>query len=271
MSKCLVTGGTGFIGKRLTEMLLTEGENVISIDLETFGSDFPKLEDVSLGDVDYVFHVGANANTLETDVNLMMRLNYEFTRNLSDLCRSLGIPLIYSSSAACYGTDGLRPANLYAWSKLMGEDIVRRNGGVSLRYFNVFGPGECHKGPMSSFMHQAWEANRDQKTVKLFPGNPRRDFIYVDDVCRANLIAAKNFKSLASGVFDVGTGIANSFESGLEKLGISWTYTSPTAIPGGYQFYTQASEKKFLPGWSPMAFSEALPVYKEYLVGNCVH
>jgi ADP-L-glycero-D-manno-heptose 6-epimerase len=104
--------------------------------------------------VEGIFHVGACSNTLETDVNYMMTRNYESTKIISDFCSENDIPLIYSSSAANYGNNQEFPSNLYGWSKYVAEQHVIQNGGVALRYFNVYGPGEEHKGKMSSVAYQ---------------------------------------------------------------------------------------------------------------------
>lgn len=271
MSRYLVTGASGFIGSRLRQRLESLGHEVETYDLNQDLGETPSLLNFSGLHFDAVFHVGANSSTLASDVQSVMTLNYEFTDLLSSWCLVQGIPMIYSSSAACYGEHGARPSNLYAWSKYAGERAVLRDGGVALRYFNVYGPGECHKGNMSSFMHQARVLQGRQQVVRLFPGSPKRDFIYVDDVCEANLLALNNYETVKGECFDVGTGSAHTFEECLQLLGIDWQYDSERSIPSGYQFFTRADARKFLPDWNPGNFSERVNQYRLFLEGNCNH
>jgi len=125
-------------------------------------------------------------------------------------------------------------------------------GGVSLRYFNVYGPGENHKGEMASFVYQAWKGWQQGHTPMLFPLNPKRDFVHVDDVIMANIAALDSFSELAGYYFEVGTGQARSFEDCLSIFDIPWSYTDEEKIPSGYQFHTQAMPSRFLPNWKPM-------------------
>ena len=129
--------------------------------------------------------------------------------------------LFRSSSAACYGIDDMVPSNLYGWSKYCAERVVSALGGISLRYFNVYGPGEEHKGRMASVFYQAYLQNLNGHIFNLFPGFPKRDFIFVDDVTTANLIAIRSFASCSGLVFDVGTATPRTFEDGLKIMQIS--------------------------------------------------
>jgi nucleoside-diphosphate-sugar epimerase len=155
--------------------------------------------------------------------------------------------MIYSSSAASYGTNGQYPSNLYGWSKYVAEQYVISNGGVALRYFNVYGPGEEHKGNMASMAYQMFKAGE----VKLFPGEPQRDFIYVDDVVLANLHALAHYDVLSGKKYDVGLGEAHTFEYIANVLEIPYTYHDSSAIPEGYQFYTCSNPRNWMPGWAP--------------------
>jgi nucleoside-diphosphate-sugar epimerase len=155
--------------------------------------------------------------------------------------------MIYSSSAASYGTNGEHPSNLYGWSKYVAEQYVISNGGIALRYFNVYGPGEEHKGNMASMAYQMMKAGH----AKLFPGKPKRDFIYVDDVAIANLHAFAHYNVLSGKKYDVGLGEAHSFEYIAEALEIPYTYHDPSAIPEGYQFHTCSNPRNWMPGWAP--------------------
>jgi len=152
--KVLVTGARGFIGKNLVKELEFEYEVLTFEEIDLDGDWKLRLKSLFDKGLYGVFHVGACSNTLEQDVNYMMLLNYEVTRYLADLCRDNDVKLIYSSSAANYGINGEYPSNLYGWSKYTGEGYVISNGGVALRYFNVYGPGEEDKGKMASVAYQ---------------------------------------------------------------------------------------------------------------------
>jgi ADP-L-glycero-D-manno-heptose 6-epimerase len=181
----------------------------------------------------------------------MMIRNYESTKILVDWAASNSAGVIYSSSAATYGENGLYPSNLYGWSKYAAEDYVRLNGGVSLRYFNVYGPGENHKGRMASFFLQAIRKKANGEEIQLFPKNPRRDFVYIKDILSANVYAMDHFQELRKGVFDVGSCQPRSFEDGLKILNIEFSYTEESIIPKGYQFYTSGEYHRLMPGWKP--------------------
>jgi len=268
--KCVVTGHLGFIGSNLFRSLQAEGSNVhgIASDYLRDGDWRDSLKDrLERANPQVVFHVGACANTMSQDVQDMMIRNYEATKVVVDFCAPRGIPVVYSSSAANYGDTGAYPSNLYAWSKYAAEDYVVSHGeGIALRYFNVFGPGEEHKGTMASFVYQSFLNHQAGKAVKLFPGNPLRDFIYVEDIVAANLHAALHKSEFSGRVFEVGTGEANAFETMLEAFDIPFGYTQPDAVPAGYQFLTQSDKSKWLPGWSPkFSLDQGLAAYKAYL------
>lgn len=271
MKELIVTGTLGFIGKNLMEEL--KKDNIVyqineDIFDETNWVSFlkTKLEQIN---PDGIFHVGACSNTLENDVNYMMTRNYEFTKILSDYCFDKQIPLIYSSSAANYGTNNLYPSNLYGWSKYVAEDYVLQNGGVALRYFNVYGPGEEHKGKMSSVAYQMYVKHKNNEEIKLFPLNPKRDFVYVKDVVNANITAFNNYEESGYDYYEVGSGEARTFEDVLNLMEIPFTYTSEDEIPVGYQFRTESNKKKWLKGWSPLfKLEDGLKDYKDYLNGQ---
>jgi len=251
--KILITGTKGFIGGNLKKYFASALELNEDTPVTTAWLDKHKPE--------AVFHVGACSNTLETDVNYIMLTNYESTRIIADWCNDNNVPLIYSSSAACYGNNGVRPSNLYGWSKYLGEQYVLNRGGIALRYFNVYGPGEEHKGRMASMAFQMFKAGN----AKLFPGEPRRDFIYVDDVALANLCALEHYKNLAGKKYDVGFGQAYSFEYIADTLGIPYTYHDASAIPQGYQFYTCSNPESWMPGWKPQySIKTTLELCKTY-------
>ena len=269
MKKVLVTGSKGFIGKQLISHM-TNNE-VIGIDEEyLLCKDWKKelLQLLMAAQPDVVFHIGACSNTLEKEVNYMMVRNYETTKVLVEWCKNNEVPIIYSSSAANYGVNGKYPSNLYGWSKYAAEDYVLSNGGLALRYFNVYGPGESHKKKMASVACQMYEKYKDiNESVGLFPKNPQRDFVYVRDVVSANLHAWKGYKNLVGKYYEVGSGKARPFEDVMKILDIPYFYYSEDEIPEGYQFYTCSYKKKWMDGWSPAYnLEKGLGEYKEYLM-----
>ncbi len=267
--KILITGSKGFIGKNLLNYFSVKNE-VHEINEDIFDDEnwdeilFKKLEEFI---PDVIFHVGACSNTLEQDVNYMMKLNFEFTKILVDWSEEKKKKLIYSSSAASYGTNEKHPSNLYGWSKYVAEQYVISNNGIALRYFNVYGPGEEHKGKMASVAYQKFLEKRSGKTTKLFLKKPSRDFVYVKDVISANIYAMKNYKSLNKNWYDVGSGESRTFEDVMDNMKILYHYHSEDKIPQGYQFYTCSNLDKWMKGWKPKYnLEKGLEEYKNYLL-----
>ena len=269
--KVILTGSSGFIGRNLRKKLQELNFEVSEINEDIFDSESwsEELNSNLDSSVDAVFHVGACSNTLEKDVNYIMKVNYEFTKRISNFTKLNQIPLVYSSSAACYGTNNLYPSNLYGWSKYAAEDYVVNSGGIALRYFNVYGPGEEDKASMASFAYQAFIKFKNREKVKLFPSNPRRDFIYIDDVISANLHAFSNFGALDKRYYEVGSGEDNLFESVLNYAGIEFEYHDLNAIPHGYQFHTRSIPSNWMDGWKPQFDLESgIRSYMAYLVNS---
>ena len=267
--KVLVTGDQGFIAKRLI-WKLNRNFTVFGIDVGDFMESADWQQELAniVADIspDVIFHIGACSDTMEQDVNYMMKLNYESTKILASYCHYTGCKMIYSSSAANYGSDGKHPSNLYGWSKYAAEDYVTLTGGVALRYFNVYGPGEEHKGRMASIAYQSYVNHSNGVPVLLFPKNPTRDFVHVDDVVSANLHALENYEDFASNWFEVGSGESRPFEDILNLMEIPFTYVPEDVIPQGYQFHTVSNQNLWLGGWTPAhTIDSGVPAYLEYL------
>ena len=230
--------------------------------------------------VDAIVHMGAISDTTERDVDRLAAWNIDYSVALWDWCARAGKPLIYASSAATYGAQefnlddddtpaalaSLRPLNPYGWSKKAVDDIFAHraaSGGrrppqwVGLKFFNVYGPNEYHKGEMRSVAAKLFDAIAAGDPVKLFKsyrpgtahGEQRRDFIYVKDAARAVLWFLKNPQ--ISGIFNMGTGTSRSFLDIVESLrratgrDIDVEFIDmPEAVRGRYQYFTQANMAK---------------------------
>jgi len=237
----LVTGHSGFIGSHLYRALLADGHYVLGWD----DVRNPSSITMAVSQADVIFHLGARVNTLEQDVNRIMFENYHITKILVDEAEENGAKVVFASSAATYGVSGT-PANAYGWSKYCAEQYGLKacSRFVSLRYFNVYGPGEGHKGAMASVATQSMQKG----SFTLFPGKPSRDFVYVFDVVNANIWAMENIEH---GVYEVGSGESRTFEDVLSILGIPFDYHDASSIPHGYQMRTQSDCEQWMPGWSP--------------------
>jgi ADP-L-glycero-D-manno-heptose 6-epimerase len=248
----VVTGGAGLIGSALIWALNLRGvDNILVVDrLDTSEKwknlvplrfrDYVDADDFessiladasSFSDVSTVFHMGACSSTTETDAAYLMRNNYQYTKHLAHWAVERGIRFVYASSAATYGAlerdlrddadlDTLRPLNMYAYSK-QRFDVYARDRGLlehiaGLKYFNVFGPNEHHKGEMRSLVDKAFYQIRETGAIRLFKshrsefkdGEQQRDFIYVKDAVAMTLHVAQRH---ANGIFNVGSGIAHTW------------------------------------------------------------
>lgn len=248
--KILLTGHKGFIGSNFLKYL-----NDYSFDTYEWGDEIPKISNY-----DWVFHIGAISSTTETDVEKVMRQNYDFTCWLIDECIRHDVNLQYSSSASVYGlktefteSSPVDPRTPYAWSKYMTEKYCEnrkhRNIIQGFRYFNVYGPGEQHKGRMASVAFQMNEKHKNNEEIKLFPRRPKRDFVYIKDVISANIHAFENYESLNSHYYEVGSGVARMFEDVMKIMSIPFEYHDDKLIPNGYQFYTCSNKRKWMKGW----------------------
>ena len=288
----LVTGGAGFIGSNVVAALNDAGRSDVAVcDVLGHGGKWRNLARRQLADVvppaelkewltgrklDAIIHLGAISETTATDGDLVIDTNFRLSMRLLDWCTTSATPFIYASSAATYG-DGaqgfrddpsisalrkLRPMNLYGWSKHLFDMAVAERAArgeklppqwAGLKFFNVFGPNEYHKGTMMSVLARRFDDIRAGRVVQLFKshragvadGDQRRDFIYVDDVVRVMMWLLATPK--VSGLFNVGTGKARSFKdlivSAYAALGTAPNIQyvdMPDQIRGGYQYFTQS-------------------------------
>ena len=263
----VVTGSNGFIGSNLIKGLNEIGyKNIIAVD----DQDDPELkENIAHCDVqDFlnidefinlirnneidgtkiraIFHQGACSNTMEWDADFLYNNNLLYSKELLNFSHNTKTPLIYASSASVYGAGKIfkesveyeDPINLYAYSKFKFDQLVRQEliksetQIVGLRYFNVYGPQEQHKGTMASVAFHLHNQLKDNEEIKLFEGSEgyddgeqRRDFIYVRDVARANYLAATMpLKGHAGEVFNVGTGSAYSIQQIADSISDNQVY-----------------------------------------------
>jgi ADP-L-glycero-D-manno-heptose 6-epimerase len=247
----IVTGAAGFIGSRIVGALNRAGvTEILAVDNLENVSKLPNLAACEIDDyldkreflarleagqfdgaVEAVLHQGACSDTMASDGRYVMENNYRYSRALLDWCQEEEVPLLYASSASVYGSGEAgfresreceRPLNVYAYSKFLFDQYVRRvlpgrsAQIVGLRYFNVYGPNEAHKGRMASVAMHAWNQLAAEGRVKLFQGSggygdgeQRRDFIHVDDAVRVNLHFLEH--RARSGIFNCGTGRAQTF------------------------------------------------------------
>ena len=262
----LLTGHLGFIGQNLHEAL-TSLENIDTVHTTDSPWNWEDIEE-KVKKSSVIFHQGAITDTLYADFHQMMEHNFNFSIKLFDLAKKYCKRVIYASSAGCYdpqGKEGSPLATSYAWSKYASEkygSVLLGGRFVGLRYFNVYGPHEGHKGKMSSMIYQIYK-KKDEEIPKLFPGNPRRDFVYVKDVVSANIHAAF---SNVGGTYDVGSGTPRLFEDICSTMNISWSYFEKEEVPSFYQNFTQADREKFLPLWYPkFTLENGIKDYMEYL------
>jgi ADP-L-glycero-D-manno-heptose 6-epimerase len=288
-TRVLVTGGAGFIGSALVWALNRCGcEHIVVCD--RLGTDekwrnltplrfahyveadelLPRLQNGALGKFNFVLHLGACSSTTERDASYLIRNNYEFTKDLAAWSLANRTRFVYASSAATYGDgaagmadddarlDTLRPLNMYGYSKHLFDLHARRAGFldriVGLKYFNVFGPNEDHKGDMRSVVHKSFGQVRETGVIRLFKshrpdyrdGEQKRDFLYVKDAVAMTLYLAANEK--AGGLFNIGSGkartwldLARAVFAALKREPKIEFVEMPEGIRDKYQYFTEAN------------------------------
>jgi ADP-L-glycero-D-manno-heptose 6-epimerase len=305
----LVTGGAGFIGSNVVASLTEAGGDVVVNDLLGSDGKWRNLQKRRLADfvppgdlfrwldgrkLDAVIHMGAISDTTARDGDAVMENNFRLSLRLLDWCAETRTPLIYASSAATYG-DGahgfvddnapaalarLEPMNLYGWSKHLFDlaviDRARKGAKLppqwaGLKFFNVFGPNEYHKGEMMSLVAKRFDDAKAGKPVVLFKshragvadGEQRRDFIYVDDAVSVVRWLVDTPK--VCGIYNVGTGKAESFRdlitamfAALGRAPDVKYVDMPASIRDSYQYFTQASVENlrragYNAGFTPLA------------------
>jgi ADP-L-glycero-D-manno-heptose 6-epimerase len=297
----IVTGGAGFIGSNLVHELNRNGiADILVVDslknpsklLNLHGARFVDYLDKrqfrkAIGDgslalprVDAIFHQGACSNTLEDDGVYMMDNNCEYSKEVLRYAIRVNAPFVYASTAAVYGLSGPgyfsvapeneKPLNVYGFSKLVFDNYLRYEiaGGrvpitaVGLRYFNVYGPREEHKGRMASVMHHFTKQIEATRSVRLFegsgeygPGEQRRDFVFVRDLAKINLFFAQigsyapvkgGSAKVFRGIANAGSGRSRSFNEVVRALTLVHGEARieyvpfPKDLEGRYQHFTEA-------------------------------
>lgn len=289
----VVTGGAGFIGSAIVWKLNQMGKtniiivdelgkdekwkNMVGLKYDDFVNKLEFIEqfldDVIPYNLDAIIHMGANSSTTERDADHLMDNNYNYTKELAKYCVEKNIRFIYASSAATYG-DGslgfdddeskietLRPLNMYGYSKQLFDLWAKRNSIldriVGIKYFNVYGPNEYHKGDMRSVVHKAFEQVRDTGKVRLFKslnpaykdGEQMRDFVYIKDAVDMTLYFLENPDR--NGIFNVGAGKARTwndlvvslFDAVGKPVNIEY-FDLPSHLAEKYQYFTEANLSK---------------------------
>lgn len=309
----IVTGAAGFIGSNIVAGLNARGiRDILIVDDLADGHKCLNLADLDFvdyleydelarrmaaddmpADIDAVFHEGACSDTTEWNGRYVMERNFTYSKTLHRWCARHGAAFIYASSASVYGMGpdfverrgAERPLNMYAFSKFAFDQYVRAQGDalssqvVGLRYFNVYGPREAHKGRMASVARHFSGQIAETGECKLFagsdgygPGDQRRDFIHVDDVVAVNLWLLDN--PGVSGIFNCGTGRSQTFNDVADAV-IAWhgrgekRYIEfPESLVGRYQSYTEADMAALRQAGYPHEFmpvEQGVPRYLDWL------
>ncbi|MFM8770445.1 MAG: ADP-glyceromanno-heptose 6-epimerase [Candidatus Kapaibacterium sp.] len=287
----ILTGGAGFIGSCMLAELNASGNNDVLI-VDSLGTgqkwknlvgksyldivskqEFRGFMDAGVFDdsVEAVIHLGACSSTTETNADYLYDNNYQYSIEVAEFAFEKGARLIYASSAATYGdgsrgysdtSNDLRPLNMYGYSKHLFDQWIRQQGMenacVGLKFFNVFGPNEYHKGSMASLISKAVGQIESRGYVELFKstdaaygdGGQMRDFIYVKDVCRVMKQLLDD--TVVNGILNLGTGTARSWNeligavfSAMERTADIRYIDMPIELSKQYQNFTQADMTTF--------------------------
>ena len=313
--RIIVTGGAGFIGSAIVWRLNQLGhDDILIVDRADETDKWKNLAPLAFADyldadefidelslhreADAIFHMGACSSTTETDADYMLRNNYQYTKDVAEFAVANDIRFIYASSAATYGDgtagmddgtadlDKLRPLNVYGYSKHLFDRVAARNGMfgsiVGLKYFNVFGPNEDHKGDMRSLVNKAFGQINETGTLRLFKsaspdyadGEFGRDFVYVKDAVEMTLhFMDRN----GGGLFNVGSGRMNTWNALAEAIFRALDLPKavefiemPENLRDRYQYHTQADLRRIrAAGYTPETTSldEAVTDYvRNYLL-----
>lgn len=316
----VVTGAAGFIGSCLASHLYREGNSeVIVVDNFTVLKKAANFKDRPLdtrvlrdqffdwvrpfaAQIEGVFHLGARTDTAEKDTAVLEQLNVRYSKEMWRFCSEHSIPLVYASSAATYGAgeqgysddhalvEKLKPLNPYGDSKQEFDLWALQQRATppfwaGLKFFNVYGPNEYHKGRMASVVYHAFNQIETTQKVKLFAshhpdykdGEQKRDFIYVKDVLNSCTYLMENHRRLESGLYNLGTGVARTFNDlaqlTFQAMGkpnrIDYIPTPEDILPN-YQYFTQAKMDKLTASGYPSKFhtlEEGIADYvKNYLI-----
>jgi ADP-L-glycero-D-manno-heptose 6-epimerase len=306
----IVTGGAGFIGSNIVKALNQRGyRDILVVDDLTDGTKFQNIADCDIADyldcnlfleriknkfsfpkIKAIFHQGACSTTTEWNGRYMMENNYEYSKILLEYCLTNTIPFIYASSAAVYGAGKIfkeerefeKPLNVYGYSKFLFDQYVRhllptaQSQIVGLRYFNVYGPRENHKGSMASVAFHLNKQMHSGGEVKLFAGcdgyddgEQVRDFIYVNDAVAVNLWFLDHPEY--SGIYNAGTGRCESFNAvanaviDFHQRGKIEYIPFPAHLEGCYQSFTQADISKLRTIGCDVNFKTVAEGVREYL------
>jgi len=292
----LVTGAAGFIGSVLLAELNKLGrEDIIIVDQLKDSSKWQNLKNKRFIDyfqideifeeknlpllkrVNQIYHLGANSSTLEEDMDLLWENNVRFSQQIFNFATQNNVDLVYASSAATYGAGDkgyndshqsikdLIPLNRYAFSKHFFDQWVlnqprQPNRWLGLKFFNVYGPNEYHKGGMRSMVKQAFEQIQEHHSIRLFKsylsnfsdGEQARDFIYVKDVSKIMVRMMESNHNIDNGIYNLGTGKARSFndlgKAVFKACGEAEKFEyieMPSKLKKAYQYFTQANMDKF--------------------------
>jgi len=308
--RIVVTGAAGFIGRNVVAELNARGvddlilvdhlghdekwRNLLGLRFEDFLNPAEYLQRHAQIEADAIIHLGACSATTERDADFLLANNYRYTRMLATHAVDRGVRFIYASSAATYGdgrhgysdddtvTPTLRPLNMYGYSKQMFDLWALKSGLldriVGLKYFNVFGPYEDHKGDMRSVVHKSFDQIMKTGEISLFKsyrddfadGEQLRDFIYVNDVVAVTLFFLEQPR--VGGLFNCGTGRARSwkdlalavFKSMNREPRIQFI-EMPEVLKGKYQYFTQADVRKLRAAGYAKPFMELEDGVQDYV------